>query len=166
MFNEDLGDRMKKYEHITRTHLTPRTPAIIRVDGRAFHTFTRGFKRPFDEVLVSAMQRTMQYLCENVQGCVLGYAQSDEISLVMVDYKKLNSAAWFDYNIQKCASIAASMATMAFNSFFAEERSRFMISYMFDHENPDPNAVVYPRRRHTRMVHTHCRLYRTEQALG
>ena len=144
MFNENLGDRMKKYEHITRTHLTPRTPAIIRVDGRAFHTFTRGFKRPFDEVLVAAMQRTMQYLCENVQGCVLGYTQSDEISLVLVDYKKLTSAAWFDYNIQKCASIAASMATMAFNSFFAEERSRFMARCVLDHHgNLDEEHLNY-----------------------
>lgn len=117
---------MKKYEHITRIHLTPRMPAIIRVDGRAFHTFTRGFKRPFDEVLVAAMQRTMQYMCENVQGCVLGYTQSDEISLVLVDYKKLTSAAWFDYNVQKCASIAASMATMAFNKLFDDERVAYL----------------------------------------
>ena len=60
----------------------------------------------------------MKFLCENIQGCVLGYTQSDEITLVLVDYKKINSCAWFDYNIQKCASVAASMATMAFNKFF------------------------------------------------
>ena len=143
MFNEDLGDRMKKYEHITRTHLTPRTPAIIRVDGRAFHTFTRGFEHPFDVVLVAAMHRTMQYLCENVQGCVLGYTQSDEISLVLVDYKKLNSAAWFDYNIQKCASIAASMATMAFGKFFAKERTQWITKYLLAHEAPDEEYEKY-----------------------
>lgn len=113
-----LGTRMKKYEYTTRTHLMNRCPAIIRIDGKAFHTFTRGFQKPFDEILVKAMQETMKYLCENIQGCVLGYTQSDEITLVLVDYKKIDSCAWFDYNIQKCASIAASMATMAFNSIF------------------------------------------------
>lgn len=118
MANDEIGKRMKKYEYVSRAYLTTRTPVIIRVDGRAFHTFTRRFDRPFDEVLVDAMRDTMQYLCSNIQGCVVGYTQSDEISLALVDYKKLNSAAWFDYNIQKCASIAASMATLAFNKAF------------------------------------------------
>lgn len=118
MVKDALGDRMKKYEYVSRTYLTPRTPAIIRIDGKAFHTFTRGFQKPFDGVLVKTMQETMKFLCENIQGCVLGYTQSDEITLVLVDYKKINSCAWFDYNIQKCASVAASMATMAFNKFF------------------------------------------------
>lgn len=118
MLNDNLGDRMKKYEYVTRTYLMRRTPVIIRVDGKAFHTFTRGFARPFDEVFSRSMQVTMLYLCENIQGCVLGYTQSDEITLVLIDYKELDSQAWFDYNIQKCASVAASMATMAFNKAF------------------------------------------------
>lgn len=92
-----------------------RTPVIIRVDGRAFHTFTKGFQKPFDEVLMSAMQDTMKYLCENIQGCVLGYTQSDEITLVLTDYKRLESDAWFDYKVQKMCSIVASMATLEFN---------------------------------------------------
>lgn len=66
------------------------------------------------------MQETTKYLCENIQGCVLGYTQSDEISLVLIDYNKLNSSAWFDYEVQKMCSIAASMATMAFNKYFLE----------------------------------------------
>lgn len=131
MLNDSLGDRMKKYEYVSRTHLMPRTPVILRVDGKAFHTFTRGFSRPFDEVLFNSMQMTMSYLCENIQGCVLGYTQSDEITLVLVDYKELDSQSWFDYNIQKCASVAASMATMAFNRAFrflalaAKDSSRY-----------------------------------------
>lgn len=118
MLNDNLGDRMKKYEYVTRTYLTRRTPVLIRIDGKAFHTFTRGFAKPFDEVFSKSMQETMLYLCEHVQGCVLGYTQSDEITLVLIDYKELDSQAWFDYNIQKCASVAASMATMAFNRAF------------------------------------------------
>lgn len=112
---DSLGDRMKKYEYITRTHLIPRTPVIIRLDGRAFHTFTKGFKRPFDLVFAKAMQETMKHLCESIQGCVLGYTQSDEITLVLVDYQTLDTDGWFDYNIQKVVSIAAASATLAFN---------------------------------------------------
>ena len=120
MRNDNLGDRMKTYENVTRTYLTRRTPVIIRIDGKAFHSFTRGFKKPFDSVLIEAMQQTMKYLCENIEGCVLGYTQSDEITLVLCDYKKLTSQAWFDNNIQKICSISASMATMIFNRFFDE----------------------------------------------
>lgn len=119
---DDLGTRMKTYyEQVPKYRLFRRTPVAIRIDGKAFHTFTRGFKKPFDEVLGNAMIRTMEYLCKNIQGCVFGYTQSDEISLLLIDYQKLNSSAWFDYEIQKICSIAASMATMSFNKFFVEE---------------------------------------------
>lgn len=67
------------------------------------------------------MQETTKYLCENIQGCVLGYTQSDEITLILIDYQKLNTSAWFDYKVQKMCSIAASMATMAFNKFLKRE---------------------------------------------
>ena len=137
-----LDIRMKKYEYVTRTYLVRRTPVIIRLDGKAFHTFTRGFKKPFDEVLVNAMQKTMKYLCENIQGCVLGYTQSDEITLVLVDYKKLDSAAWFDYNIQKCVSVAASMATLAFNRAFAEEFDKWGSENFPDWDMGGTNAPV------------------------
>lgn len=120
MADNSLSVRMKGYEKVTRTYLTRRTPVIIRVDGKAFHTFTRGFEKPFDSVMVEAMQSTMKYLCENIEGCVIGYTYSDEITLVLCDYKKLTSQAWFDDNVLKMCSISASMATMAFNKFFAE----------------------------------------------
>ena len=120
--HDDLGTRMKEfYEGIPKTKLMRRTPVAIRIDGKAFHTFTRGFKKPFDEVLVKSMQETTKYLCEHIQGCVLGYTQSDEITLILVDYKRLDSSAWFDYEVQKLCSISASMATMAFNKIFSEE---------------------------------------------
>ena len=123
---DDLGTRMKTfYEEIPKTKLMRRCPVAIRIDGKAFHTFTRKFEKPFDEVLINTMQETMKYLCENIQGCVLGYTQSDEITLILIDYKKLNSDAWFDYEIQKMCSIAASMATMAFNRFFMYEYEEF-----------------------------------------
>lgn len=116
---DSLGDRMKDYENISRSYLTRRVPVIIRIDGKAFHSFTKGMRKPFDNILMSAMQETMRYLCKNIQGCVFGYTQSDEITLVLTDYEKITTDAWFGYNIQKMASVSASMATMAFNGYFS-----------------------------------------------
>ena len=85
--NDHLGQRMKfYYEQVPKTRLVRRTPVAIRIDGKAFHTFTRGFQKPFDPLLMKAMQHTMKYLCENIQGCVFGFTQSDEITLILIDY--------------------------------------------------------------------------------
>lgn len=120
--NDNLGARMKEnYEQVSKTRLVKRMPVAIRLDGKAFHTFTRGFEKPFDKVLMETMQETMKYLCQNIQGCVLGYTQSDEITLILKDYAKLETSAWFDYEVQKMCSVSASMATMAFNRIFAEK---------------------------------------------
>lgn len=122
MPNKDsLGDRMKGYEQRDQFWLQRRIPVAIRVDMKAGHSFTKGFQRPFDEVFVKAIQRTAKYMCENIQGAVLSYQQSDEITIILQDYKTLTTAAWFDYRTDKLCSIAASMATMAFNKFFGEE---------------------------------------------
>lgn len=124
MNKDNLGARIKhNYEEVSKTRLLRRTPVFIRLDGKAFHTFTRGLKKPFDDLLVKTMQDTMLYLCRNIQGCVLGYTQSDEITLVLIDYKKLGSEAWFDYEVQKMCSITASMATLAFNRTFERNYS-------------------------------------------
>ena len=145
--HDDLGVRMKTfYEQIPKTKLMRRCPVAIRIDGKAFHTFTRGFHKPFDEVLIKSMQETMKYLCENIQGCVLGYTQSDEITLILVDYKKLTSSAWFDYEVQKICSIAASMATMAFNKFFRDNVGDYLYEnyddqYLADYIKILQNAV-------------------------
>lgn len=145
-----LAKRMKKYEAVPKNTLMRRTPVIIRVDGRAFHTFTKGFQKPFDDVLMRVMQDTMKYLCENIQGCVFGYTQSDEITLILIDYKKLNSEAWFDYEVQKMCSIVASMATMAFNRFFMyeyEEFNRWIYEGSPTDEDKRLNDVYYNARR-------------------
>lgn len=122
---DSLGDRMKTYESVPRNFLTRRMPAIIRLDGKAFHTFTRGLQKPCDYVLSQTMQDTMKYLCENVQGCVFGYTQSDEITLILTDYDTITTEAWFGYNVQKMVSVSASMATLAFNSCFRENVLRW-----------------------------------------
>jgi len=113
---DPLGDRMKDfYEDRTRYKLARRTNTIIRIDGKAFHTYTKRLKRPFDEGLMEDMNKTTEYLCQNIQGAKFGYVQSDEISILITDYDDISTHAWFDGNLQKMASIAASLATAEFN---------------------------------------------------
>lgn len=130
MDKTSLGDRMKNnYENVNRFYLTRRMPVIIRMDMKAGHTFTRGMKKPFDDIFVKTMQNTMKYLCENIQGCVLGYTQSDEISLVLTDYAELTTDAWFGNNLQKMCSVSASMATLAFNKAFNDNIVKYIDSH-------------------------------------
>lgn len=113
---DSLGDRMKEfYENRTRNFLPRRTYTIIRVDGKAFHSYTRGLVRPFDEKLVNDMDETACYMCKNIQGAKFAFVQSDEISILLTDFEGLTTDAWFDGNIQKMASISASLATAKFN---------------------------------------------------
>jgi len=144
MSKDSLGDRMKEfYENRSKLYLPRRVPVIIRLDGKAFHTFTKGFKRPYDEILHNTMNSTMKYLCENIQGCKLGYTQSDEITLLLTDYDTITTDAWFDYSVQKMCSVAASMATMAFNKFFSEEYKNYMYNFSFKDRKPTEEECEY-----------------------
>ena len=120
MDTSDLANRMKEYEKRNQYYLQKRTPVAIRVDGRSFHTFTKGFKRPFDDILMKSMQETAKYMCENIQGAKLAYVQSDEITIILTDYDTLETDCWFNYRTDKLCSISASMATMAFNRVFVK----------------------------------------------
>ena len=120
MDTSDLANRMKEYEKRNQYYLQKRTPVAIRVDGRSFHTFTKGFKRPFDDILMKSMQETAKYMCENIQGAKFAYVQSDEITIILVDYDTLETDCWFNYRTDKLCSISASMATMAFNRAFVK----------------------------------------------
>lgn len=146
--HDDLGIRMKTYyEQIPKTRLMRRTPVAIRIDGKAFHTFTRGFEKPFDTLLVNTMQQTTKKLCENIQNCVFGYTQSDEITLILVDYKDINTAAWFDYEVQKLCSISASMATLYFNKFFKQSVEEFDINSIIKEKEVDNYKLLNSYKR-------------------
>lgn len=110
-----LGDRMKGYENISRIYLTRRMPLIIRIDGKAFHNLTKHLDKPFDKNFMNAMHETTRQLCSKIEGCRIGYTQSDEISLLLIDYENINTQSWFDKNLQKIVSISASMSTAIFN---------------------------------------------------
>jgi tRNA(His) 5'-end guanylyltransferase len=126
---DQLGDRMKTYEERNRSFLQNRTPVIVRIDGRAFHEFTKGLEKPFDENLNNAMAETTKYLLDNITGCVFGYTQSDEISLLLVDYQNISSKSWFDNNQQKIVSLTASMATAFFNSVFKHPKKKQLANF-------------------------------------
>lgn len=115
--NDSLGNRMKQYEAVFNTKLPRRLPMVIRIDGKAFHSMVKRWhcEKPFDNLLIRAMQSTMRHLCENIQGAVFGYTQSDEISIVVRDDQNLTSEAFLDKRIQKICSVTASMATVYFN---------------------------------------------------
>jgi tRNA(His) 5'-end guanylyltransferase len=115
---DELGDRMKEnYENRTRFYLPRRTYTIVRVDGKAFHTYTRGCEKPYDIELMMAMDVTAAYMCKQMQGAEFAYVQSDEISVLLTDFTKDGTAAWYDGNLQKLASVSASLATAGFNMF-------------------------------------------------
>ena len=161
MDNSLLGDRMKEYERRNQYWLQTRTPVIIRVDMRAGHTFTKGFQRPFDEVFGNAMVRTMEYCAANIGNCVFAYCQSDEITFVLSDYRKLNTEAWFGYRTDKLCSIAASMATMAFNSFFAEEVRFFRDNHCKVDEHFGFCSDAWDNEKNETLYATYCKKLRT-----
>lgn len=113
---DSLGDRMKgNYENAFRVYLPKRMPVILRLDGKAFHTLTRKFSKPYDAIFMSMMDRTALYLCDQIQGAELAYVQSDEISILLHNYKRFTSEAWFDNNLQKMVSVGAALASSHFS---------------------------------------------------
>ena len=113
---QSLGDRMKEnYENSYRIYLTRRTPVIIRLDGKAFHTLTRSCDKPFDPHFCATMNATMMILGEHIQGAKLVYTQSDEISILLIDFDRRNTDAWFNNNLQKIVSVSAGMASAYFS---------------------------------------------------
>ncbi len=115
--NDSLGNRMKAYENIERKYLTRRLPLVLRLDIRAGHTLTQNMQKPWDSNFMAAMDHTALVLAEQVQTSVVQFVQSDEISLLLHNYKKLNSEAWFDNNLQKIVSISAAIASVSFSSY-------------------------------------------------
>ena len=132
MNKDSLGDRMKAYEDASRGVLTTRMPVIIRVDGKAFHTYTKGLVRPVDDRLVSVMDQTAIALCKAIQGAQVAYVQSDEISILVHGYKTLDSSSWFDNQIQKMVSVSAGIASSTFTA----------LSYhIWHHDDPEHSEL-------------------------
>ena len=132
MDKTSLGDRMKAYERLSEVTLCPRLPVIIRLDGKGFSRLTKKLDKPFDSKFMQVMQLTTEYLCKNISGCMLGYTQSDEISLVLRNDQSLLSQPYFSNRVQKLTSISASMATAAFNAAYHSDPENLSIWGIFD----------------------------------
>jgi tRNA(His) guanylyltransferase len=139
--SDSLGTRMKQYENTVSLELHRRLPVIIRIDGKAFHTFSKIItsidpacvNSPFSHVMHNLMVHTTKALVENVQNCVLGYTQSDEISLVLRDWDTYQTQQWFGGNLQKMVSVSASVATAHFN--------QHLVSLSVDFPSLDINSL-------------------------
>lgn len=125
MTKDSLGDRMKRYEGIPRIYVTPRMPIIIRVDGNCFHKYTKPFKKPWDESIQRAMTVSATSMIKEIQGANIAYIQSDEISIVLNTYKRFATSSWFDGNVQKIASVSASIVTQSFNATMTSLLSKY-----------------------------------------
>lgn len=129
--NDSLGDRMKSYEAVSDISLPIRMPTIIRVDGVAFHTFTKGLIKPWDGRFISAMLRTAMELCKRVQGAKIAYVQSDEITVLVTDYDDIHTQPWLKKRVQKMASHAAAIAAKAFFIPFVDTESEIFDARVF-----------------------------------
>jgi len=125
MANDAIGDRMKaQYEDRTRYFVPRRTYTILRVDGKAFHSYCRHMERPYDKRFMVAMDMVTAEMLREIAGAEFAYVQSDEISILLTDFAKPSTQAWFDGNIQKMASVAAGLATGYFNALMLDETQR------------------------------------------
>lgn len=139
-----LGDRIKRYENVYRATATPRMPLMVRVDGRAFHTFTRGLSKPFDPGLMSAMVSAAVEVAKDMQGFKAAYIQSDEATFCITDYDSLETSGWFDYNTSKIVSISAALMTANFNRFFYSDHLAVFDSRAFSIPKEDVvNAFLW-----------------------
>ena len=119
----NLGDRMKAYERETERTMMPLLPVLARVDGRSFHTFTRDFRRPYDEGMSQLMADTALLLAEETNAC-MAYTQSDEITLAWLS-KEPKSQIWFAGRHSKMVSQIAALATLHFYRLLVERMPKY-----------------------------------------
>jgi tRNA(His) guanylyltransferase len=176
---DSLGDRIKRYERVSDHMLTPGAPLFIRVDGRAFHTWTKGLDKPFDRRLMHTMINTAMDVRKDMPGFKLAYLQSDECTFMLTDYDRIQSQGWFDYRLNKVVSIAASAFTAYFNreipnQFSGHEHQLRLTPAMFDARaftvpyEDAPNVFVWREKdwnRNSLSMLAHC-YYTTSELKG
>ena len=141
--NDSLGNRIKTYENCSRFYLQRRTPVILRIDGKSFHTVTRNCKRPFDPVLNNAMVTSAMLTAEVMQGFKLAYHQSDEVTFFLSDWDTFETSAWFDNNLAKLITITASTFGAYFNDNYPKYREDEHSSKYFNENSEDTPPFKY-----------------------
>lgn len=141
-----IGSRIKRYEAASHSILLPRSYAVLRVDGKAFHTFTRNMKRPFDEKLIEAMVSAGERVAKEMMGFKLGYHQSDEFTFVLTDTDTFESQMWFDGEVQKLCSVTASMFGAYFNKAMGGTEAVFDCRAFNVPAEDVPNVFIWRQR--------------------
>jgi tRNA(His) 5'-end guanylyltransferase len=150
MKNDSLGDRIKRYESISENYFLPKIPIVIRVDGKCFSQFTKGCKKPFDQILINCMFVSAKEVAKQMQGCKALYAQSDEVTFVLTDDFTIETQQWFGGRQNKIESVTAAMMTAYFNKFWVE--IEFNDGYMgdghvhFDDYSEKYNPAIFDAR--------------------
>lgn len=143
----NIGDRIKRYEQASNHKLTPRSCLFIRVDGKAFHTYTKGFNRPFDNTLIRGMITAAQKTAKEMQGFKIAYIQSDECTFMLTDFDTHDTQGWFNYELNKVVSLSASLFTAYFNQYMGVENVAMFDSRAFIVPQDDfPNVFVWRQR--------------------
>lgn len=141
-----IGDRIKRYEAAYDYSLTPRSCLFVRVDGKTFHTFTRGCDRPFDQKIVDAMVAAAVDTASEMHGFKLAYAQSDECTFMLTDFDTFQTQGWFDYKLNKIVSVSAAMFSVAFNYHFGSKNAVFDSRAFIVPADDAPNVFVWRQR--------------------
>ena len=142
----NIGDRIKKYEEQSRTILLPRSWAVIRLDGKAFHTFTKKMEKPFDHVLIEAMVKSGERVAKEMQGFKIGYHQSDEFSFLLTDTDTYETQMWFEGQVQKLCSVTASMFGAYFNKLMGGTEAVFDCRAFNVPREDAPNVFLWRQR--------------------
>ena len=142
----NIGERIKKYEACSKGTLLPRGYVVIRVDGKAFHTFTKYAQKPFDERLINAMVDAGQKCASEMQGFKIGYHQSDEFTFILSDLDSYETELWFNRDVQKLCSITASMFTAYFNDFYNSNGAIFDARVFNVPDEDVPNVLIWRQR--------------------
>jgi tRNA(His) guanylyltransferase len=143
----NIGERIKRYEAVSAFSLLPRSPLFIRVDGKAFHTYTRGCEKPFDQHLIDSMTIAAQKTAREMSGFVAAYLQSDECTFMLSDYENFNSQGWFNYELNKVVSISSSAFTAYFNEAYKGSSPAMFDSRAFTIPIEEaPNVFIWRQR--------------------
>lgn len=112
---DDISTRCKTHEAAsTKDYADKALPLLARLDGRAFHTYTAGLKRPFDDRLSRCMVETTKDLLDDTHADI-AYTQSDEITLLWyADPTQPSSELPFGGRLQKLTSVLAGRASARF----------------------------------------------------
>lgn len=144
---DGIGDRIKKYEKVWDLKLTPRSCLFIRIDGKAFHSFTAGCDKPFDQRLIDTMVGAMVKTADQMMGFKVAYHQSDEVTFMLSDFDTFQTQGWFNYELQKIVSISASLFTAEFNRLWGGDKQALFDSRAFIVPTDDwPNVFIWRQR--------------------